>query len=214
VRLSGTFGGKGVWLVGGNYEYDETWDQFLQSYNASTASPTVFAIDPVTGAFIFALALGPTKPTDLQETDTYAAFAHVEYPILENLIAVGGIRYTEYSKLGGVCGNDGGDGTWAFVAFNLQAFLGSTSPKLSPPGSCASTGGPPTFNSPPNGGLFFSRLKEDNISWQAGLNWKFAEDQLAYVNIAKGYKAGSFPTVALGDAPADQAGRAGGAALL
>ncbi|HEX7946403.1 MAG TPA: TonB-dependent receptor, partial [Phenylobacterium sp.] len=197
VRLAGTFGGKGVWLFGGNYENDKTWDQFLQTYNASTASPTVFAIDPVTGAFIFALALGPTKPTDLQQTDTYAAFAHAEYPIMENLIAVGGIRYTKYNKLGGVCGNDGGDGTWAFVAFNLQSFLGSTSPKLSPPGSCASTGGPPTFNSPPNGGLFFSRLKEDNISWQAGLNWKFANDQLAYVNISKGYKAGSYPTVAL-----------------
>ncbi len=196
IRLAGSFGGKGVWLFGANYENDKTWDQFLQTYNASTASPTVFAFNADLGVNVN-FALGPTKPTDVQQTDTYAAFAHAEYPIFDTLTAVGGIRYTKYNKLGGVCGNDGGDGSWAFVAFLLQGALGSTSPKLSPPGSCASTGLPPTFNSPPNGGLYYSRLKEDNISWQAGLNWKFQDDQLAYVNISKGYKAGSFPTVAL-----------------
>ncbi|WP_293681989.1 TonB-dependent receptor, partial [uncultured Phenylobacterium sp.] len=197
IRLNGSFGGKGAWLIGGNYEYTETWDQFLQSYNASTASPTLFAFNAELGVN-FGFPLGPTKPTNVQETDTYAAYAHVEYPVLENLIAVGGIRYTEYSKLGGVCGNDSGDGSWAYVAFQLQILaFNSPSPVLSPPNSCASTGPGPTFNSPPNGQLFYSRLKEDNLSWQGGLNWKFSQDQLAYVNISKGYKAGSFPTVAL-----------------
>src|SRR5262249_18431012 len=141
--------------------------------------------------------LGPTKPTNLQKTDTYALFAHAEYPVLDNLTAVGGIRYTNSKKTGGVCGNDGGDGSWAFVAFVLQNAFGSTSPVLSPPGSCGSTGPGPTFNSPPGGDLFFSRLDEDNISWQAGLNWTPIEDTLFYVNISQGWKAGSFPTVAL-----------------
>ncbi len=197
VRISGNFGGKGSWLVGANYGYDQTWDQFLQTYNASTASPTLFAYNADLGVD-FGFPLGPTKPTNLQETDTYAAYAHAEFPILENLIAVGGIRYTEYSKRGGVCGNDSGDGSWAYVAYQLQILaFNSPSPVLSPPNSCASTGPGPTFNSPPNGELFYSRLKENNVSWQAGLNWKFSEDQLVYVNISKGYKAGSFPTVAL-----------------
>jgi outer membrane receptor protein involved in Fe transport len=196
VRLSGAFGDKGNWIIGGNYEYDETWDQFLQTYNASTASPTLFAFNEELGVNV-GFPLGPTKPTDLQKTKTYAFFAHAEYPILENLTAVGGIRYTNSNKLGGTCGNDGGDGTWAFVAFVLQQAFGSTSPVLSPPGTCGSTGPGPTFNSPPNGELFFSRLKEDNIAWQAGLNYKPWEDTLLYVNVSQGYKAGSFPTVAL-----------------
>jgi len=196
LRLSGKFGGKGAWIVGANYEYDETWDQFFQTYNASSASPTLFAFNEDLGVNV-GFPLGPTKPTDLQQTDTYAVFAHAEYPILDNLTAVGGIRYTKSNKLGGTCGNDGGDGTWAFVAYILQTAFGSTSPVLSPPGSCASTGPGPTFNSPPNGELFFARLKEDNVAWQAGLNWKPLEDTLLYVNISKGYKAGSFPTVAL-----------------
>ena len=196
LRLAGKFGEKGVWLIGGNYEYDETWDQFFQSYNGSTASPTLFAFNEDLGVNV-GFPLGPTKPTDLQKTDTYALFAHAEYPVLENLTAVGGIRYTNSKKTGGVCGNDGGDGTWAFVAFVLQQAFGSTSPVLSPPGSCASTGPAPTFNSPPGGDLFFGRLDEDNVSWQAGLNWKPLEDTLVYVNVSQGYKSGSFPTVAL-----------------
>jgi outer membrane receptor protein involved in Fe transport len=196
LRLAGNFGGKGNWIIGGNYEHDKTWDQFLQTYNASTASPTLFAFNADLGVNV-GLPLGPTKPTDLQKTSTYAFFGHVEYPVLENLTAVGGVRYTNSEKLGGVCGNDGGDGTWAFVAFALQRAFGSTSPVLSPPGTCASTGPGPTFNSPPNGQLFFGELNEDNVAWQAGLNWKPWEDTLLYVNISKGYKSGSFPTVAL-----------------
>ncbi len=196
LRVAGNFWGKGNWIVGGNYEHDNTWDQFLQTYNASTASPTLFAFNANLGVNV-GFPLGPTKPTDTQVTDTYAVFAHAEYPILDTVTLLGGVRYTRENKLGGTCGNDGGDGTWAFVAFVLQNAFGSTSPVLVPPGSCASTGPGPTFNSPPNGGLFFARLNQDNVAWQAGLNWKPTPDHLLYVNISQGYKGGSFPTVAL-----------------
>jgi outer membrane receptor protein involved in Fe transport len=197
VRLSGDFGGKGHWLVGGNFEHDDTWDQFLQTYNASTASPTLFAYNANLGVDV-GFTLGPTKPTDIQTTDTYAGFAHFEYPILQNLTIVGGVRYTEEDKLGGTCGDDGGDGTWAFVAYVLQGAFGSTSPVLSPAGTCGSTGPAPTFNSPDGGNsLFYTQLNQHNVAWQAGLNYKLTPDTLLYVNISKGYKGGSFPTVAL-----------------
>jgi outer membrane receptor protein involved in Fe transport len=196
LRLAGNFNGKGNWLVGLNYQHDKTWDQFFQTYNASTASPTLFAFNADLGVNI-GLPLGPTKPTDIQETDTYAAFGHAEYPILDNLIAVAGVRYTKSDKTGGTCGNDGGDGTWAVVSFTLQQAFGSPSPVLVPPGTCASTGPPPTFNPPPGGDLFFSDLNQHNTSWQVGLNYHPWEDTLLYVNVSKGYKQGSFPTVAL-----------------
>ena len=197
LRLSGKFGGKGSWLIGANYEHDDTWDQFLQTYNASTASPTLFAYNPSLGINV-GFPLGPTKPTDIQTTNTYAAYAHAEYPITQNLTVLGGVRYTEEDKLGGTCGNDGGDGTWAFVAYVLQGAFGSTKPVLVPPGSCASTGpASQNFNSPPNGGLFYAQLNQHNVAWQAGLNYKVTPDTLLYVNVSKGYKGGSFPTVAL-----------------
>jgi outer membrane receptor protein involved in Fe transport len=43
---------------------------------------------------------------------------------------------------------------------------------------------------------FTSKLDEDNTSWRVGLNWSVADNQLVYANISKGYKSGSFPTVA------------------
>ncbi len=202
LRFSGKFNGKGSWTVGGNYQHDDTWDQFLQTYNASTASPTLFAYDtqqPFSTAVGF--PLGPTKPTDVQTNNTYAVFGHVEYPIMENVTVLGGVRYTEADKLGGVCGNDGGDGTWATVAYILQGALAGgdySHAVLSPAGSCASTGPAANhFNSPPNGGLFYANLNQHNVAWQAGVNWKATPDTLFYVNVSQGYKGGSFPTVAL-----------------
>jgi outer membrane receptor protein involved in Fe transport len=41
LRLSGKFDGKGSWIVGANFQYDNTWDRFLQTYNASSANPTL-----------------------------------------------------------------------------------------------------------------------------------------------------------------------------
>jgi iron complex outermembrane receptor protein len=234
LRLAGKWWGKGSWIVGINYENDNTWDRFLQTYNASSASPTVF-INPNFAAGIFGLnafpvtsnqtqpngtlgqyygifagtantapVLGPTEPTDRQLTNTYAAFISGEYPILDNLTLLGGVRFTEEDKKGGVCGNDGGDGSWAEVAYVLQSFYipPSTAPAASPAGTCASTGPGPTYNTPgtrtgPGGGLIYSHLNQHNLAWRAGLNWKVTPEDLLYVNVSQGYKGGSYPTVAL-----------------
>ena len=188
LRLAGKFRGKGNWIIGANYEYDHSWDSFLQTYNGSSADPTQFlnqnflrrrflhrrsddgvlhrrlsALRPVVlpqrpgglqpgreqhqperphaelpgghghsalcGAerrllpILYgnnAIVLGPTRPEDNQITNTYAVYGSFEYPILDTLTLLGGVRFTEEDKLGGVCGNDGGDGTWAQVAYTLQ----------------------------------------------------------------------------------------------
>ena len=218
VRLAGKWAGKGTWLVGANYEYDHTWDSFLQTYNASTASPTFFAYndsyyselfagspaagivnstDQAVGA-LFGFGLGPTKPSNEQKTTTYAVYANAEYPILDNLVLQGGVRFTQENKHGAVCGDDGGDGSWALIAYNLQSALGSTHPVLSPPGTCATVGFPSNnFNSPANGALIASDLNQSNVSWRVGLNYKLTPNNLFYVNVSKGYKGGSYPTVAM-----------------
>jgi iron complex outermembrane receptor protein len=218
LRLAGRFRGKGSWLVGANYEHDNTWDSFLQTYNASSASPTNFLNPNFLGGGIFnysagatdangvllpilggntAIPLGPTRPQDSQVTDTYAVFASGEYPILENLKLQGGVRFTEEDKLGGVCGNDGGDGTWAQVAYQLQFFYfpPSTSPAAAKPGQCGSTGLAPTYN--PSQPLYYSHLNQNNVSWKVGLDWTAVPGTILYANISQGYKGGSFPTVAL-----------------
>jgi outer membrane receptor protein involved in Fe transport len=267
ARLAGKFKGKGNWIIGANYEYDHTWDSFLQTYNGSSADPTMFLnpnflngalcagvpasayatvgsplyglsfcptgpagsniganavntsgktqtfYDAATGTpYVVpagallpvlygnnAVVLGPTRPTDLQTTNTYSVYGNFEYPILDSVNLKGGVRFTEEDKTGGVCGDDGGDGTWAQVAYQLQYFYGppSSSPAASPPGTCASTGPGPTYNSPAGGGLIFSKLDQNNISWHVGLDWKPFTGTLLYANISQGYKGGSYPTVAL-----------------
>jgi outer membrane receptor protein involved in Fe transport len=166
LRLSGKWwDGKGNWIVGANYEYDSTWDRFLQTYNGSTASPTAIPFDVFCGPYnpastantctsaesakilsggtaianpaynaakypaILDDTLGPTEPEDFQRTNTYAVFASGEYPILNNLTLLAGVRFTEEDKLGGTCGTDGGDGSWATVASQISNLLEVLSPQ-------------------------------------------------------------------------------------
>jgi iron complex outermembrane recepter protein len=223
LRIAGKWAGKGSWLVGANYEYDKTFDRFLQTYNAAGVSPTLLAYNPLyynellggsptspvfsshdkPGGSVLALALGPTNPEDLQKTTTYAVYANGEYPILENLSLQEGVRFTQENKYGAVCGNDGGDGTWSALAYTIQeAFLqqAGMSPslgRLAAPGACASVGYPQNNYNPPSVGLLTSNLNQNNVSWRSGLNFKLTPNNLLYLNVSKGYKGGSYPTVAL-----------------
>ncbi len=191
LRLSGSVADTGSWVVGGNYEWQSTWDSFLQSYGISTAVPT---------QVITATPLGPTNPNNRQKIHTYAAFANLEYPVMENVMLQGGVRYTNQKRDQRGCGNDGGDGTWSAISAEIQTVLQIVGgyPVVGGvdvgPGACATTGPPPTFEPVASG--FKSKLDEDNISWRINANWTPTDAQLWYANISQGYKSGSFPTVA------------------
>lgn len=202
LRLSGSFSGNGSWVIGANYEETDTWDSFLQSYGISTAVPTqVFNRIP----------LGPTNPNSKQEIETWAVFTNAEYELTEALTLQAGVRYTEQSRDHRGCGNDGGDGTWADISVEIQQLLQwiDQGTPLTPAGfpdlsnttfldagagNCATTGPGPDYAPVPAG--FTTSLEEDNTSWRVGLNWYVDERKLLYTNISKGYKSGSFPTVA------------------
>lgn len=202
LRLAGTFGDRGNWVVGANYEDTETWDSFLQSYGMSTAVPTqVFNRIP----------LGPTNPNSRQSIETWAVFANVDFPLTPTLIGQAGVRYTEQTRDHRGCGNDGGDGTWADISAEIQQLLqwldqGAPAlpnglPDLSNttfldagPGNCGTTGPGPDYAAVPEG--FTSELDEDNTSWRIGVNWYLDDTKMLYANVRKGYKSGSFPTVA------------------
>jgi outer membrane receptor protein involved in Fe transport len=202
LRLAGAFAGEGNWVVGANYEETETWDSFLQTYGMSTAVPTqVFNRIP----------LGPTNPNSRQSIETWAVFGNVEFQLTETLIGQLGVRYTEQKRDHRGCGNDGGDGTWADISVEIQQLLQwidqgspmlpSGFPDLSNttfldagPGNCGTTGPAPDYAPVPEG--FTAELNEDNTSWHLGVNWFFDDARMLYANIRKGYKSGSFPTVA------------------
>ena len=51
LRLAGKWFDKGSWIVGANYEHDETYDHFLQTYNGSQSSPTNLPLSELCGPF-------------------------------------------------------------------------------------------------------------------------------------------------------------------
>jgi outer membrane receptor protein involved in Fe transport len=57
--------------------------------------------------------------------------------------------------------------------------------------------GPYTLNSNNVPGQAFIRtLSENNVSWRAGIDYQATRDTLLYANVSRGYKAGSFPSLA------------------
>ena len=190
VRVAGSFGGTGTWVVGANYEDTSTWDSFVQTYGISSAIPTL------------GNPLGPTQPNNRQNSETWAVFASFDYPVRDDLILQLGARFTDQERDYRGCGGDAGDGTWSDISEGIQVILQSSLPGgdlgagtvNAGPGGCGSTGPAPAFHPIPSG--FTNELNEDNVSWRVGLNWEATPESLYYVNVSQGYKSGSFPTVA------------------
>ena len=176
LRVAGGEGTPFRWVGGGNYEHSHTNEATYQTYFDST-------VDTVVGN-------GDGKARVDQKFENYAIFANGEYDLLPNLTAKLGGRYTHSEDTGNECTSDAGDGT----AIATYAYLYS---KLHPgvpfpatkPGDC--------LNLLQNGqpGQFVDTLAESNVSWRAGLDYKLTPDVLLYVNVAKGFKAGSFPAI-------------------
>lgn len=189
LRLSGKVAGKGSWIVGANYEHDDTWDNFLQSYGDSS-SRTVFGIP-----------LGPTHPVDRQKTNTYAGYGNIEYPVTDQLTLQAGMRYTmQYKKFEGceLNGDLGSVGQPVTISTILQYVYQtangvSNAVQVNPPyGECASLG-PRSNNFLP--ALVGEELNQHNLAWRAGAKWNFTRDTMVYFNVSKGYKGGAFPTL-------------------
>ena len=199
LRLDGSFGARGSWMIGGNYEHDTVFDQFQiidpigsQGFVGQPFICNLGVGYPCTGLYHLS---GNFVQSD-QRISTWAAFANVDYPLTDRLTAQAAIRYTKATRdyTGGAF--DGGDGQSAALFTDIQttlrAFYG-----LPPAGQsiglydCFSMGAAPTLEM----GCHSERLSESNVSWKAGLNYKVTDDTLLYANISRGYKAGSFPTV-------------------
>jgi len=193
VRLSNG-GGAGVrWVVGGNYErskvYEKQGNDFRDSANA--------VIYGFTGGY----AISDQKMRNI------AAFGNVEVDLGDKITAKGGLRYTKAKRTSANCLLGFDDGTLAAAQYGAGAaiMLGYVPmPGYTPTGvvippeanqclaldNVTSDGTPADYHS----GEYHGKLNEHNVSWRAGLDYKPNGDTLLYANVARGYKAGSFPT--------------------
>jgi outer membrane receptor protein involved in Fe transport len=180
LRLSGNFDDHNViWTAGGNIEHDSTLDHevLLPPYGGSNGS---------VGPFRFNTFVNSND----EKIDTYAGFGALDFKFSPTLTAQASARYTKQNRNFAGCVSDIG-GSLA-DAFNLLHSLIGVSGTI-PEGGCV------TYDTNTNAvvqGLVHKSLDQSNVSWRGGLNWEPTGDLLVYGNVTKGYKAGSFPTIA------------------
>lgn len=183
LRLSGQRDALN-WVVGAYYATNEISFSQVDAPDLSVNTNRFYAFTPV---------IGTQKVNNIydQDSDTWAVFGHTEWDLQEDWKLTVGLRYTDDRIDYEGCMADSGGGDIAqFFALLLGA-------KNTGPGLCASllSG---TFTS----GLNEDELDEDSLSGKLALDWSINDDVLVYGAYSRGYKSGSFPTVAA--ASADQ----------
>ena len=172
-------------LIGGNYSNDDTnedqLDDAAQSSNALANSVPPIPID----GLLF-------KST--QSIQTLAAFAHVEQTLTDWASLEGGVRYTSDRRHFNGCLADPGDGglanSFSFLYDVIgRPALGEPGNVSIPPGGCV-TANPMFTPVEPN-----EQLNQNNVSWRIGPTFNLTPDTIAYANVSRGYKAGTFPTL-------------------
>jgi iron complex outermembrane receptor protein len=131
-----------------------------------------------------------------QKFTNYAAFGNVEYDLGDHFTVKGGVRYTDSKDVGRSCNFDPTTDPANSGTFFYKVLLGGRFGAY-PQGACFIINNQGrTINGVPDGapGEYVDTLHQHNVSWRAGIDWKPRPGLLVYANVAKGYKAGSFPT--------------------
>ena len=172
------------WTVGGNYSHDFSNERdSTNQTDASSYYTKVFA----------GLPFGGNSFTNGQIMKNYAGFADGTSTIGQFTLKAGA-RYTQSDRNSVDCNQGWTRGpTNTILQFFTQdlapLFIGH--PLQLPNGSCI------VFNKTYSQlGAFQSELDQHNVSWRTGLDWNPTDTLLAYFDVAKGYKAGSFPALA------------------
>jgi iron complex outermembrane recepter protein len=182
VRLANSSDAQFRWVGGANLERNRTYENDLVDFSDVSVAPVFnFKGDGARGT---------------QNTLSYAGFANGELDLTHSLTLKGGARFTENENKADICAYDDGDGlTNALFTGIGRAFPGNAGRPALGPSDCFAI---LSSNGNYGGAPFRDTLREHNVSWQGGLDYKFAPGKLAYVNVSKGYKAGSFPISPLG----------------
>ncbi len=186
LRLANNDAASFRWVVGANYEDSHTFEDQVLNYQGSSNFNAA-------NAFINSSGI-----TNDQQIKNLALFANGEFDISERITLKAGARYTESKNIADVCSYASGDGQVA-VLFNILGGLLSTTPftPISGTNNPAGTNNCYTLNANLVPGERFRRqLKEDNLSWRAGIDFKASDDIFLYANVSRGYKAGSYPSLA------------------
>jgi iron complex outermembrane receptor protein len=198
LRLANGGSGPFRFILGLNYSSDKARDSSELDYRDST-------INTGTAPFLGGIFRSGFRAN--QDMKNYAAFGNAEYDIGAFTVK-GGVRYTESKRNASSCffgvaaenSNLPFAPLYTFFANLLRGQNGLPPITVTPEqtlgcltiNTTGLLGGQPSYLP----GEFVGKLNENNVSWRAGVDFKPRPGLLFYANVAKGYKAGSFPSVA------------------
>lgn len=207
VRVASTGNSPLRWVIGGNYERTSA-DEIIDNtyYDASTSHGGQFQ------------GFTANSYPSFQDMTNWAVFGNLEYRLSDLIKLRGGIRYTEAERKA-VIGNTSTPGyvERSPVDFGITNFFNATWTALGNgigvatlcPGAAANgltqaawvykpVAEGESFTLNPNtcqAETFRDTLKENNTSWSLGIDFTPSDNLLFYANVARGYKAGSYPSV-------------------
>lgn len=185
IRLTNSPDSSFRWLAGANYEDSSTFEDQVLFFNDNTNNSAA-------SGFIH----DNSNVLMEQSIENYAVFFNTESDITDALTLRAGARYTNSSIEAEICPYSAGD----FATANFFNFLATEILQSVDPATYVPVQGLPgcyAFNDAfVPGEVFVDSLDEDNVSWRLGLDYAYSETTLLYGNISKGYKTGSYPTLA------------------
>ncbi len=164
VRLTSDDSFKFPWIVGANYgTTDIDWFQ------------TIDLTD---------LAGIPTSNGAVQETETWAVFGQMTFPLTEKVDFVGGLRFTNETR-------DWTGATFIGTFATLDAAFASGAPRLSQlplPDGDPGQGGPLDFP---------TSIDEEKADFSAVLRYRPHEDAMYYVSISEAFRSGGYSSAVI-----------------
>lgn len=168
------------WIVGGSYD------------NVRTSQNNFFRLNDYSGNLgLIALTLNNYT----SKLRSYGLFGNVEAEVTSNLTIQGGVRYTNNKQNATYCYNDPAIDVAQGTALIYGSALNSV-PISILPGQCFPTSGDLLLGTAKSTiSPVKSDLKEDNVSYRFGLNYKLDQGTLLYATVSQGYKAGTFSAI-------------------
>ncbi len=207
VRVASTGDSPLRWVIGGNYERTSA-DEIIDNtyYDASTSHGGQFQ------------GFTANSYPSFQDMTNWAVFGNLEYRLNDLINLRGGIRYTEAERKAEI-GNESTpgyvetspvdfgitnffNGTWQFLGTNIG--VATLCPGAAANGLTQADwvyqpiADGESFTLNPNtcqAETFHDTLKENNTSWSLGIDLTPVDNLLFYANVARGFKAGSYPSV-------------------
>jgi outer membrane receptor protein involved in Fe transport len=166
------------WILGANYEHSITFEFQDNRYQHTAYNPQN-------------LYINASLINNEQRVRNYAFFNGSEFSVTDKLTLKAGVRYTNSRNKADICSFTIPGGNVDKLFNVLGTVLGTVPFTPIGPSDCYTL----NQNFVP-GEPFIKTLAQSNVSWRGGVDYQLLPNTLIYANASRGYKAGSFPSLA------------------